>query len=96
MVSWQLAAAEAAQKQAERASKQLAEAQKQLLDQGRASVFSKGGQGKGQGQPVSKRAIKTNEWFNKVAQSAQNSNGAKTSDRRADQTPAWRNRCQFH
>eukprot|EP00435_Cladocopium_sp_Y103_P029101 s731_g7.t1 len=68
MVSRQLAAAEAAQKQAERVSKQLVGTQQQLLSQGRVAAASKGSAGKGQGQPLSNRALKTQKWFTKMAQ----------------------------
>lgn len=66
VISHQLAAAEAAQKQADRATKQLMETQQQLLSQSQALTTK--GPGKGQGQQFSNRQLKIQKWFPKNAE----------------------------
>ena len=66
LVSRQLAAAEAAQKQAQLVSKQLVDTQQRLINQGRVANTPKAAPAASHGQPMSNRALKTQKWFNKM------------------------------
>ena len=79
ILSRQLAAAEAAQKQSERVSKQLVETQQQLLHQSKNMMGSQTAAVKPGNQQPTKRQIKTHNWFQKTAQRRQEQQRQKQS-----------------
>ena len=84
LVSRQLAAAEAAQKQAEKATKQLAEAQQQILKQSRAMADTERAVPNGE-SAVSKKALKTQKWLAKMKQRRQEQQQRKEQKQRQGQ-----------